>query len=435
MALNAQENSILESSLFEYLQQLDEASYEETISVIRKVFDYESIEVTDDQVSELLDQLSQILAAIKSSNLDGKRVRLEGGAAVYQQISQNIKTFFETLGCTYSTSIKPGTQDTVLESIQYQGTIIAETKNYMLFLPNVSNVMGLCYGELLIEETNLKNNLLQQKTANSNGTIEPDSEYLGLSQVDVNVQPKLQEKIAIQNGEVLPDSDYDGLSKVIVDVPTSGSGSSSSGKTYYHFARQDILEVYDYDWSDFSSFAISDPDGQSMLYRILKPAYGGTQGAYVDTIKVTGPGFFSQNGKFNNETIDDFNQTLASATESNETYKFDEYITNNFTEADWISNTFGIEYDEIVSGTTTTVTKEPVLEEKTFTQNGTYTPDEGVDGFNKVTVQVETSVPIEISTEEEMDEFITEANKDKVAKYVGTAGKYQTDSLYLIKEV
>lgn len=37
--------------------------------------------------------------------------------------------------------------------------------------------------------------------------------------------------------------------------------------------------------------------------------------------------------------------------------------------------------------------KEPVLENLTVTENGVYTPDEGVDGFNKVTVNVLSEQP------------------------------------------
>ena len=64
-------------------------------------------------------------------------------------------------------------------------------------------------------DTVIKN---QSKTTTQNGIVRPDSGYTGLSQVTVNVTPKLQEKTATTNGAVTPDSGFDGLSKVTVNI-------------------------------------------------------------------------------------------------------------------------------------------------------------------------------------------------------------------------
>ena len=59
------------------------------------------------------------------------------------------------------------------------------------------------------------------------------------------------------------------------------------------------------------------------------------------------------------------------------------------------------DYARNISGTTGDVTvdemlevfggAQPVLEDKIITENGTYTPDSGYDGFGKVTVEVASS--------------------------------------------
>lgn len=42
---------------------------------------------------------------------------------------------------------------------------------------------------------------------------------------DIQVNAELQEKTVTENGEVMPDSDYVGLGKVIVNVPTSSTSA------------------------------------------------------------------------------------------------------------------------------------------------------------------------------------------------------------------
>ena len=62
---------------------------------------------------------------------------------------------------------------------------------------------------------------LQSKTVTTNGSVTSDSGYCGLSDVQVNVQPKLQTKEVTPTKEkqvVQPDSSYDGLSQVTVNA-------------------------------------------------------------------------------------------------------------------------------------------------------------------------------------------------------------------------
>lgn len=44
---------------------------------------------------------------------------------------------------------------------------------------------------------------------------------------DIQVNAELQEKTITKNGEVIPDSDYVGLGKVIVNVPTTSDSTSN----------------------------------------------------------------------------------------------------------------------------------------------------------------------------------------------------------------
>jgi hypothetical protein len=84
------------------------------------------------------------------------------------------------------------------------------------------------------------------------------------------------------------------------------------------------------------------------------------------------------------------------------------------------------------------ISEEPNLIEKEATENGLYlASDDGVDGYSSFNVNVpslEGNV-IEISTDGEMTNALTEVNLGKVYKFTGTSSTYETDAIYIISEV
>lgn len=82
---------------------------------------------------------------------------------------------------------------------------------------------------------------------------------------------------------------------------------------------------------------------------------------------------------------------------------------------------------------------DPVLQEKTITDNGFYMPDDGYDGLSSVTVNVpipeDSPLAIEVSTADEMTALLDTAPVGAIYKYVGTTtDKYENGTKYELCE-
>lgn len=234
---------------------------------------------------------------------------------------------------------------------------------------------------------------LQEKSATpsaSQQVIQPDSGYDGLSKVTVagdadlipgNIKsgaeifgvagsyageaPMLQEKTATANGEYTPDEGYDGLSKVTVNVETGGAEPVLQEKT--------IAPTE-------SAQAVTPDEGYDGLSRVNVGAISSTyvgSGITKKSAATITPGTADQ--------VIGAGQYLEGA----QTIPGDADLTAENIRAG--VEIFGVE--GAYSG------DAPNLQEKSITENGTYTPDAGYDGFSGVTVNVPTGgggLPAEI---------------------------------------
>lgn len=218
------------------------------------------------------------------------------------------------------------------------------------------------------------------------------------------VEKQLQEKDITSNGTYTPDSGYDGFSKVTVNVAGGGGGGIVISDTLYYFPMQTnnmVEPLTDDDVTKFKTFNIAvnnvyvkeavgqlKLEGSKSTFNLTFSLDDSAETKHIYVYFLFTFGINMSYDLHSQSAISNFKTVI------NELGGF---TTNNKDYADWLAEKFGLTYQVLNS------------------------------------VSTGDGVPVEISTEADMDAFITAENKGKVAKYTGTTGKYTANTLYLIE--
>ena len=202
------------------------------------------------------------------------------------------------------------------------------------------------------------------KSITANGTYNSEGDDVW-NEVSVNVpsrEPVLFSLSVIDNGTYTPESGVDGYNSVSVNVPKEHHNVTSKSITsngVYNSEGDDV-------WNEVS---VNVPERQPVL----------------ESLSVT------ENGTYNAPSnIDGYDTVEVNVPEKTFNTKS---ITRTYTANGQYSIATPDGYDGIsdVNLTVNVPSREPVLETLNITENGTYTPESGVDGYNSVTVNVSSS--------------------------------------------
>ena len=202
------------------------------------------------------------------------------------------------------------------------------------------------------------------KSITENGVYNSDGDEVW-NEVSVNVpsrEPVLFSLSVIDNGTYTPERGVDGYDRVEVNVPKEHHNVVSKSITANGVYNSDGDEVWD-------SVDVNVPERVPVL----------------DALNVT------SNGTYNAPSnIDGYDTVEVNVPEKTFNTKS---ITRTYTANGQYSIATPDGYDGIsdVNLTVNVPSREPVLETLNITENGTYTPSSGVDGYNSVTVNVPQS--------------------------------------------
>ena len=199
------------------------------------------------------------------------------------------------------------------------------------------------------------------KSITANGTYNSEGDDVW-NEVSVNVpsrEPVLFSLSVIDNGTYTPESGVDGYNSVEVNVPKEHHNVTSKSITANGTYNSEGDDVW-------NSVDVNVPERQPVL----------------ESLSVT------ENGTYNAPSnIDGYDTVEVNVPEKTFNTKS---ITRTYTANGQYSISTPDGYDGIsdVNITVNVPSREPVLESLSITDNGTYTPSSGVDGYNSVSVNV-----------------------------------------------